>query len=458
MNYIINSSRHLYKRIKGGHPRSVKIKFNIFGSILSKGGSLLIHILLVPILIRYLNATNYGIWLTLTSILSWCNLLDIGLGDGLRNRFAEALAKGESYAAKSVISTTYISILFIISTFFIIFIIINPFISWTFIVNAERGIESELNQLTFCLFLLFSIRFILNLIKSILMADQRVSLINFLNVIGNTISLLLMLIIIRCYPDDSLLNVGIILYGTPILVLFLASIYLFNTDYKEFIPSFRYFRIDQVRDLTTLGFKFFFLQITAIILFSTDNLIISQLFNPAEVTKYNIAQKYFYLGLNIFTVFAIPFLPAYADAYFKEDIKWIANAKKKLIFIWRIFSLILIIMFIFSNNIYEVWIGNEIQIPMLLSLLMALSVIIHMWNSIYLPLINGIGKIKLQIYLSIFSFLFNIPLSIFFAKYLNLGSAGVIMATAICVGFSSFFYCLQFNKIISGTARGIWND
>ena len=47
---------------------------------------------IVPVTLNYLGKTEYGIWLTLASILSWLINLDFGLGNGLRNKLAEALA------------------------------------------------------------------------------------------------------------------------------------------------------------------------------------------------------------------------------------------------------------------------------------------------------------------------------------------------------------------------------
>ena len=43
--------------------------------------------------------------------------------------------------------------------------------------------------------------------------------------------------------------------------------------------------------------------------------------------------------------------------------------------------------------------------------------------------LNGIGKIKLQLWLYVFGAVINIPLSIYFVKYMNLGSSGVILGT-----------------------------
>src|ERR1022692_3976410 len=93
--------------INRGPSRSVKAKKNIFALLLIKGCSLTISLILAPLTIHYINPTQYGMWVTLSAIVAWFSLFDIGFGNGLRNRFTEAIAKGEDELARIYVSTTY---------------------------------------------------------------------------------------------------------------------------------------------------------------------------------------------------------------------------------------------------------------------------------------------------------------------------------------------------------------
>ena len=57
-----------FEFINKGSLRSVKVKRNIVYSFFLKGCSVGISLLLVPLTLDYLDAANYGIWLTLSSI------------------------------------------------------------------------------------------------------------------------------------------------------------------------------------------------------------------------------------------------------------------------------------------------------------------------------------------------------------------------------------------------------
>src|SRR5438876_10388425 len=88
---IILTIRNIFQY---GHERTIRIKKNIFSSFLLKSASIFIGMIMVPMTINYVNPTQYGIWLTLSSMISWFSFFDIGLGNGLKNKLAAANASG----------------------------------------------------------------------------------------------------------------------------------------------------------------------------------------------------------------------------------------------------------------------------------------------------------------------------------------------------------------------------
>ena len=90
-----------------GDERSVLVKKNIYFSFLIKGFSISISLLLVPLTLNYLSVYEFGVWLTLSSIFTWINYFDIGLGNGLRNRLAESMARQDKKLGQIYVSTTF---------------------------------------------------------------------------------------------------------------------------------------------------------------------------------------------------------------------------------------------------------------------------------------------------------------------------------------------------------------
>lgn len=438
-----------------GHERSVKTKKNIFTSILIKCVSIAISFLLIPLALNYLNPVKYGIWLTLTSVIGWFAFFDLGLGNGLRNKLAEALAKDDKELARTYISTSYAIMSLTIGIVYLLFVLIFPFINWSFILNTPPDMNEEINRLIFIVFSFFCLQFIIKLISMILKADQRSAISGGINTFASLLSLIIVFILTKT-THGSLLWLSIGISAANLISPLIATLWYFGTDYKHLVPSIKYVKLSSAKDLMGLGFLFFIMQFAALILFSTDSFIIDQLYGPEEVTPYNIAFKYFSIVTMGFAIVTTPFWTAYTDAYHKQDFAWIRRITRKLTMFWVVLVFGVIGMLLFADTFYEVWIGNKIKIPFLLSVTMACWVLIASWTSLFGNFLSGVGKVRLSLYHSFAMIVINIPLSIFLAKYLNLGSAGVIIGTCICVLPQVFLHPIQYKKIITNTAKGIW--
>ena len=114
-------------------------------------------------------------------------------------------------------------------------------------------------------------------------------------------------------------------------------------------------------------------------------------------------------------------------------------------------------MFFISDDIYILWVGSDVSVPKSVSLFMAIFVIVRLFGATSNTFINGAGKIRLQLYTAFFTIIFTVPLAYLFCIILDFGPAGVIMATLCTTLPTSILWKIQYNKIISGRAQGIWN-
>ncbi|HEX9511595.1 MAG TPA: MATE family efflux transporter [Puia sp.] len=438
-----------------GHSRSANAKKNILTSFLIKGCNITISLVLVPLTIHYVKPTQYGIWLTLSSIIGWFGFFDIGLGNGLRNKFAEALAKGEHEAARIYVSTTYAILTIIISAALLIFFCINPFLNWSKILNSPPDMAHELSILAMIIFVFFSIQFVLQLITTVLTADQQPSKAALFNFFGSLFSLTVIFILTKT-TTGNLIYLGLSLGLTPVLVLSASSLWFYSHKYKKYAPSVKYVDFKFARSLMGLGVKFFILQIAVIVLYESSNIIISQLFGPAQVTPYNIAYKYFGVIPMVFGIIMTPFWSAFTEAWTKKDFDWIKNTMKKLNLISILLIIVTMFMLAFSNFVFKLWVGKDVTVPISISIVLAAYFIINARQMIYIYFLNGIGKIKLQLYSGIIGMIVNIPMAIFFGK--KFGVAGVVLSTVILNGINMIWTVIQYNKIINNKATGIWNQ
>ncbi|OOQ57769.1 lipopolysaccharide biosynthesis protein [Mucilaginibacter pedocola] len=436
-----------------GHERSLRAKRNIFQSLLIKTGGVVISYSLIPLTISYVGATNYGVWLTLSSIITWAALFDMGLGNGLKNKLAEDIALDNIDRAKSYVSSTYAILTLISAILLTVFCLINPYINWHSILNVPHNELSNLNHLVAVIFTFFCLQFIIQLINTVLTANQQPALPALISVLSQTFTLLGVLFLIN-FKESSLSYLIYAFTAIPLLVLLAASIWFYSGTYNALAPNFRSINVGYARQLLSAGGAFFIIQIGTLVLYETDNIVITQLFSPKDVTTFNIAYKLFSVIIMVFIMIITPFWSAFTEAYAKKDHDWINLTLNKMNKLWMGLSAATLLLLAFSPLIYRLWLGEDMVVPFTLSLSMAIYTIALIWQAMYVQFLNGISKIKLQLYLSIFCALINIPLAIVLGKYWGL--AGVTTSNTIVFILMGVAFSVQTKKIINGTASGLF--
>lgn len=427
--------------------RSYKVKKNIYLGFIYRIASIGISYLLVPLTLGYLDENRYGVWMVLLSVLSWLNFLDIGLGNGLRNRLSEALASNQKEKARTFVSTTYAIIILISIGIFLVFLIAFPWINWSHFFNISLVYSNELARLVFWVFLFYILKFIISLCNQVFYAYQDSSLVSLTNLCSNLLILIFIYLLTK-FTSGSLffLGAGYSLLGFLVILFF--SIFFYTSKYREVLPSFKYVDFKEVKSLANLGIKFFILQIAVIIIFTTDNMIITQVLGPEYVTSYNIVFKLFSIVTFAYTIIVTPLWSAYTEAYRKKDFLWIRKILNKLNKLMVPIIIFVLLIAIFARKIIYFWVGPNIEYSSLLVIFMGIYVLILVWNNIYAYFLNGIGKIKLQMILAVIGGIVNIPLSVYFAKYLNLGNSGVILATIISLSIFALAGPIQTYNIL----------
>jgi O-antigen/teichoic acid export membrane protein len=442
------------QKFLSGDIRTIKAKKNILGSFVVKGASILISLLLVPLTLNYLSPYEYGVWLTLSSILTWINYFDIGLTNGLRNKLAGTFATGNRSLGQIYVSTTFFLLTAIMTVCFLLFLLLQPVINWSSILNVAPGMVQNLNSIILIAFGFFCLSLIFKLTGIILIADQRPATNDLITLVGSALTLIIIYVLVRT-TQGSLQKVILTFTAIPAFVLVLTYPILFAKRYRYLQPSVQAVRLEYTKDLMGLGVQFFLMQIFSIILFSSSNLIIAHILGPEHVTPYNIVFKYFSFVTLLFNLIITPMWSATTEAFAKEDYAWITKGLHSMLKIWGLSVGGVILMTLGARFVYPVWIGQSVIIPFMLTLLMGIYTIIWLWSVCFSTFLYGIGKLRLQLVnITIVAILF-IPLAILLTRLL--GIYGIVIALALSNLSGAILNPIQFRKILSGKAAGIWN-
>ncbi len=440
-----------------GSTRSVATKRNILYSVIFKAISIGVSLLIVPLTLSYLSKVEYGIWLTLFSMLAWISYFDIGLTNGLRNKLTEALAEGDKQKAKIYISTTLFLLAGIVCLIILISVGLYKFVNWNSVFNTSEISSMVLGRVVFITIAFFGLQFIFKVVIALYYATQRSAVVELMGTLGSLFSLAVIYMLTKVTASGSLLYVAVVFSAAPVLVYVVAYFITFYGKYRYLLPSVKSVNLNHTKDLLGLGVVFFVIQVSIMILFTTSNIIIAQLFGPEEVTIYNIAFKYFNVVTMGFMIVLTPLWNAYTDAYTKGDFDWIGNVMRKIILFWILSLIGTVGMILVSSFVYSFWVGVEIgsSITIYLSIACAAYVSIFNWHNIMTYFLNGVGKIRLQFYVAMLGTLSYVPLAIYMGK--AFGVSGVLWAQTVILFFSAIIYTKQYRELIKQKATGLWN-
>lgn len=436
-----------------GKIRTNIIKKNISLSFVFRLLGILVSYLLVSVTLTYLDQERYGIWVTLTSVLAWMEYLDFGLGNGLRNRIAESVAEGQKEKTRTLISTGYL----IMALFSLPVALALPFISnnvdWQSFFRTSLVSQKELRLLVLLVGSLFVANFILSFSRQVLFSFQKAAWVSFAGLFSSAIALGSILLL-SLFGNASLLLLGTFL-SLSTTVSYLALSVSFFARRREYLPSYSYVDFHSLPRAAGLGLKFFVIQIAGLIIFMTDNLIITRVLGPVEVTPYNISYKLFNVLLIVSTTMLTPLWSGYTEAYYRKDYSWIKKTINVQLKLMKYVISIALLLIIFGRLLIEIWTVGLVDVSHSLLIAMAVFTVISIWNNIFAYFVNGVGMLKPQIITAVFGAIINIPLSIFLARDLAFGSTGVIVASSISLLPFSIVGPIQTKMILKSVEKNV---
>lgn len=419
----------------------------IKGAVGYKAVAMLVSFLAIPLMIRYLGQEQFGVWSTLLTVMSWIVFFDLGIGNGLRNKVAEALAKDKKAEAASYIASGYSLIGLIALGLWVLATTASYFVPWQAVFNTKMISESTLRHAVQIATFFVVLNFWLGLIAALLGAVQKTSLIALGQLISSTLALLLVFCLYM--TTNSSISYLAIVYGISVIV----SNALLSIWFLQRYPDLRPYPSLEKRHfgpLLSLGLQFFMIQFAALVIFTTDKMLITQLLGPKYVTEYDVVFRLFSLVTLTHALITAPLWSAFSDAYHRGEIAWIKNMLHKQIVIFGFVVFSTIILAVLAKPLIAIWIGRDFLVSFSLVSAMGLFVVISTWNNIYSMLVNGIGEIRIQLLTAIAAMLINIPLAIVLVKIFGMGLSGVILATCISLMIAAVALPIQVNYIFHG--------
>ncbi len=294
-------------------------------SFLAKALNILISFLSVPLTIHYLGSERYGVWLTISSLLTWMMLTDFGLsGNALVNVLADSSGRDDFETARQYTSSAFWVLTSISIVSGVVAAISFHWIPWRAVFRVSAVMSThELNVACAMTLAIFILGFPLSLQYSIYSAYQDGYLANIWSISTNAFSLLALVIVSHFHGGLPLLIFA--MSGTRTLVAIVNNVYLFRR-YHWLIPYPSAVRWSCIRRLFSLGAKYMVTQLAALGIYQSQPMIITQMLGPASVVIFVVSYKVITLPMDLIYMATQPFIAAFGEAKARGDWAWIRSA------------------------------------------------------------------------------------------------------------------------------------
>jgi len=403
------------------------ISFSFLLKILNMG----IVYLTIPFLLKFLGDTSYGIWVTIFSVINIIFFIDGGIINGLKTKLTQAISSNDIKQARIYISSSYLIISGISFVFLLLGVIGIKFTNLSNLLNTFSVPENDLKGVfLICLFFIV-FNFILSIYKSLFYSIQKVAFVELAMFIYQVIVFGSVYYVYENF-SSSIVTIAYI-YGLANLVVGVFFTILFFSKRLQLLPSIRLMKLSNLNGMFKLSIEFFLIQLSMIVIYTSDNILISNVLGPEYVARFDVVFKLFQVIITISVLLMEPFWPLFSDAYEKREIKWIRNIFNKYN---KLFILFIAGVFIFStliNPILSLWVGEIYKVDLTFLVIMSFFVIIRVYPVLYMYFLNGIGNMKRQVILYVLGAILNIPISIFLVNHFNLGIKGIVLGTIISI-------------------------
>ena len=280
-----------------------------------------------------------------------------------------------------------------------------------------------------------AVNFVLSICKNVFYALQKAGQVSALELTTQILNLLGVLLLTNIFPGNLFMMA--LVYGLSMTIsniFYSIILYKKNRDLK---PSLNKIDISMGMGITKLGVRFFVIQICALVLFTTDSLLISYLYGASDVTPYNTVNKLFSVISASHSALLAPIWSATTKAKVECEWDYLKRIIKKLYMLVLPFGGFAIVLMLVFEPLAGWWLGLRLDYSSGIIEIGCFYSILTIWCNTIAYVSNGLELMKISTLVALVQAVVNIPLSLLFAVKFNMESAGVLLGTVCAMTISA---------------------
>ena len=385
----------------------------------------------VPLTIHYLGPERYGMWMTMSSLLTMLVVMDLGVSNGLVNPLTRALGQDEEDRARALVSSATFLLLGICAAALLVFLFGYGWVPWADIFNVHSPAAiAEAKPGTAALFGCILATILFGLIYRINQSLQRIHVSRLWETVGNLLSLgsLIACVMLEASLPWLVLSIG----AAQPLGMLLSGGELFGRGSRRWLwPRWRWVSREQAQALLTISGWFLLMNIAYFIIAASSNVIIAHRFGSEHVQEFAVPLRIFVI-INMFVNLAVmPLWPAYVDARARGDHAWVSKTVKRSLKLALLVSLLpSIVVVVAGRAVISVWVGDAVSPTLTLLIAFALWQVILAQGTTLSVFLNGVNKIRAHALIQCWRTLLAVIFQLVLAAYTR-SIVGVVFALAL---------------------------
>lgn len=419
-----------------GDARLARMLHGGVSGLLGRGLALLVGAVSLPLTVRYLGKLEYGVWITISSSVIMLSVLDLGIANTLTNQLSEAYATGDREHARRAYSTAFWLTCGVSGLLGVLSFAVWRAVDWGRLLNLhDPGLAAQARVAVAVSVVYFLLSMPLNLANRVLSGYQQVHISNYFSMFNSVLGLLAIVVAMLMHGQLVALTVvycAAMLFGALLLNAWLL---LYRQPWMRPGPGAASAAV--ARTLFRQGSLFFLLQLTGLVVFNSDNLVITHYLGAGEVTPYSIAWRLTSYAALLQSLLIPSFWPAFTEAYRKGEMDWVratyhGMVRKTLLAV----SGAALFLGLVGRPFIRLWTGSGADVPSapLLWTMAAWAVLVSVTTNQAL-LLTATGRLRLEAGVAVLAAIVNLFLSIYLVQ--RIGSIGVILSTIV-----SFAVCM----------------
>lgn len=400
-----------------------------FSMAASRGVSLAVGLVTLPIVVRSLGPARFGVWLVLAATLSLVGFVDLGLGNGLVSAVAAAEARSDEHELRRLVNSALFGLLAISSVCLVaFFVVLFPHVDWRSLFGAKAGLSRSEVRAAVAWFVVFFLAGLpAGVFARVEQGLRRGHVVGAWTAAGAVMQLVA--VVVAASIGAGLPGFVIAMSVTPVIASVGMSFTLLRSGSGISI-AVPFAEMATLRRLVRNGFLFFVLSMGGAIAYETDTLIIARIVGPEAVAQYGIAMRVFMFLPGISGLFLIGLWPAYAHAIERRDLVWIRRAfRYSILGAASVNSLSVVACLLVGQRFIRAWAGSAVVPSSSLQIALAFFVMVNAFSGPFAMLMNGLSIVRFQVYCTGAMAVANLAISVVLAH--AVGTAGPVFGTVI---------------------------